>query len=79
MPCLKIRETREDTFLTIGRLYEKILIKLEFSKVEIMDEFELSEYAFKVAVKTLREMIISRYPYGTIFFNTNDSKYYVVF
>lgn len=80
MPYKKIdkHSNRDDTFYAIGKLYDIVISKRVLYRDEAINELELTEYGFEIAIKTLRSLITVEYPYGYLIFQPQKGKYVLV-
>lgn len=70
--------TRDDTFFAMNALLLRIMEIDVFTKDEIMDEYELTEYGFSVALRNCRATLKIKNPTAEIVYDRNHERYVVV-
>lgn len=70
--------TRKENFITIISFYNHILKYKEFTKYQIMQQYDISEATFKIMLASIRSILEIEYGYASISYVKNLDKYYLV-
>jgi hypothetical protein len=72
------KNDRNDTFYAIGKIYEIVITKKEFYREYIIEDLELNNYGFEVAIKSIRKLILANYPWAMLVYVKAQDKYVFV-
>ena len=70
--------TRKENFITILSFYNYILKYKEFTKYQIIQQFDVSEAKFKIMLAAIRSLLEIEYGYASISYVKALNKYYLV-